>query len=102
MIDRATPTAEASTAESSPLVLSLEEAIRVALEANLQLQIASIDRNVAEALVPAARAKFHPTPGFDATAASVRLVDAPDDIDNPGEIDPGTLEENAQAATPFV
>jgi hypothetical protein len=57
LIDRAASTADASTAETSPLVLSLEEAIRVALSQS-QLQIAAIDQNVAEALVPAARAKF--------------------------------------------
>jgi len=102
LIDRASSAAEATTPESPPLLLSLEEAIRVALEANLQLQIAAIDRNVAEALVPAARAKFHPTPGFDAALGSTRLVDAPDDITSPGTIDDGTLEKNAQGAIPFV
>jgi outer membrane protein TolC len=102
LIDRASSAAEVTTPESSPLVLSLEEAIRVALEANLQLQIALIDRNVAEALVPAARAKFHPVPGFDAVAGAERLVDAPDDFTEPGGLVPGTYEQNAQAVIPFV
>jgi len=102
LIDRATPTAETSTAESPPLVLSLEEAIRVALEANLQLQVAAIDRNVAEALVPAARAKFHPTPGFISVAGAERLVDAPDEFTDPGGLVPGTYEQNSQGALPFV
>ena len=102
LIDHASATAEVTTPEVTPLLLSLEDAIRVALEANLQLQIARIDKNAAEALVPAARAKFHPIPGVDALAASTRLVDAPDDIDNPGDIVPGTLERGAQGVIPFV
>src|SRR5262245_10138159 len=102
LIEHAGGTAETAAPDRAPLVLSLEEAIRVALEANLQLQIASIDRDVAEALVPAARAKFHPVPGFDAAAGSERLVDGPDDFTEPGALIPGTYEENAQAVTPFV
>jgi outer membrane protein TolC len=57
---------------------------------------------VAEALVPAARAKFHPIPGFDAAAGSTRLVDGPDDFTEPGGLVPGTYEENSQAAIPFL
>lgn len=102
LIDRASGTPEAPMPEQAPLVLSLEEAIRVALEANLSLQIAAIDRDVLDALVPAARAKFHPVPGFDVAAGSERLVDAPDDIASPGDIIDGTYEENAQSAAPFV
>jgi outer membrane protein TolC len=102
LIDRASGTTEPPAPEQAPLVLSLEEAIRIALEGNLSLQIATIDRNVADALVPAARAKFHPVPGFDVAAGSERLVDAPDDITSPGDLVDGTYEENAQSASPFV
>jgi len=102
LIDRASGTAEAPAPDGTPLVLSLEEAIRIALEANLSLQIAAIDRDVADALVPAARAKFHPVPGFDVATGSERLVDAPDDITEPGDLVPGTFKENAQSAVPFV
>ena len=102
LIEGARGATEAPVPGPPPLVLSLDEAIRVALESNLSLQIASIDRDVLEALVPAARAKFHPVPGFDVAAGSERLVDAPDDITSPGDIIDGTYEENAQSAIPFV
>lgn len=102
LIEGASERAEARAPEPTPLLLTLEDAIRVALEANLRLQIATIDRDVADALVPAARAKFHPVPGFDVAAGSERLVDGPDDITSPGELVPGTFEENAQSAIPFV
>jgi outer membrane protein TolC len=102
LLDRASGATEAPAPDQAPLVLDLEEAIRVALEANLQLQIAAIDRNVADALVPAARAKFHPVPGFDVAAGSERLVDAPDDFTETGALIPGTYEENEQSAIPFV
>jgi outer membrane protein TolC len=102
LIERAGSVVEAPVMEQPPLVLDLDEAIRIALESNLSLQIATIDRDVLEALVPAARAKFHPVPGFDVAAGSDRLVDAPDDITSPGDIVPGTYEENVQSAIPFV
>ena len=102
LIDRASESAQAAAPEPTPLLLGLEEAIRVALEANLQLQVATIDRDVAEALVPAARAKFDPTPGFDVGATDVRLVDGPDDFTAPGGLVPGTFKEDTEAASPFV
>lgn len=102
LIDRTSGETEVAAPERTPLVLSLEESIRVALEANLQLQIASIDRDVAEALVPAARAKFHPVPGFDVAAGSERLIDAPEDFLDTGDLEPGTYEEDSQLAAPFV
>lgn len=88
--------------ERAPLILSLEDAIRGALEANLRLQIATLDRDVAAALVPAARAKFHPVPGIDVAAAGQRLEDAPDDFLTPGEEIPGVYEQNDQLVSPFV
>jgi outer membrane protein TolC len=102
LIERASGAVEAPVPEQPPLVLTLAEAIDVALRSNLSLQISTIDRDVLEALVPAARAKFHPVPGFDVAAGSERLVDAPDDIASPGDIIDGTYEENAQSAAPFV
>ncbi|MEN8158592.1 MAG: TolC family protein [Myxococcota bacterium] len=94
--------AEARGPAPTPLMLGLEDALQVALEANLRLQISALDRDIAEALVPAARARFHPVPGFDVAAGSTRLVDAPDDFFSPGEIVDGTQEEDARSATPFV
>ena len=100
LIDEAS--AEGAPPGETPLVLSLQEAIGVALEANLSLQMAGIDRDVAAALVPAARGRFDPVLGLDVAAGSARLVDAPDDIAAPGDIVEGTYEENAQAVVPFV
>src|SRR5262245_28968852 len=68
LIDESTQPGVAPEPAEPPLSLALEEAIRTALEANLQLQIAALDVGTTEALVPAARAKFHPTPGVDAIA----------------------------------
>ncbi len=47
-----------------PHPISLQTAIEVALVNNLDLQIARAERDAAGHLVPAARAKFHPTTGF--------------------------------------
>src|SRR5262245_15985175 len=47
-----------------PHPISLETAIEVALVNNLDVQIARAERDAAGHLVPAARAKFHPTTGF--------------------------------------
>jgi outer membrane protein TolC len=46
--------------------ITLQTAIEVALVNNLQLQIARATRDASAHLVPAARAKFHPTTGFGA------------------------------------
>jgi outer membrane protein TolC len=101
-IENARSSAEARAPEQTPLLLSLEEALQVALEANLRLQISALDRDIADALVPAARAKFHPVPGFDVEAGSTRLVDGPDDFTSPVGLVPGTREDDEQSATPFV
>jgi outer membrane protein TolC len=102
LIEQARGRAEARGTDPAPLQLSLEEAIEVALRSNLSLQIADLDRDFAEALVPAARAKFHPVPGFDVEAGEVRLVDALsgfiDDDDRGG----GELENDSQSFAPFV
>lgn len=84
--------------------LGLEEAIRIALESNLRLQIAALDRDAAAHEVPAARAKFDPVPGFDLLAAEERLVDAPEDpADKLSEgLLSGTSETDQQAAALFV
>jgi outer membrane protein TolC len=101
-IEHARGAAEARGTDPATMQLSLAEAIQIALQANLRLQIAGLDRNIAEALVPAARAKFHPVPGFDAEAGEVRLIDALsgfiDDDDRGG----GTLENDSQSVSPFV
>lgn len=102
LLEEAAASAEARSADPTPLVLTLADALQVALQANLQLQIAEIDRQIFEALVPAARAKFHPVPGFDAFAGSERLVDAPEDFTSTGENVPGTFRTDHQDVTPFV
>jgi outer membrane protein TolC len=71
-IERVQPTKPA--APTSPLLVAvryvdLEEALRTALERNLRLQIVALDRDEAEREVPATRAFFHPTPGFDYLAS---------------------------------
>jgi outer membrane protein TolC len=53
--------------------IALEEAIRLALEHNLRLQISSLDRDIAEREVPARRAFFHPTPGMRLLASRERV-----------------------------
>jgi hypothetical protein len=45
--------------------LGLEEAVTTALENNLSLQIAALDRDAGEHEVPAQKAFFHPTPGYE-------------------------------------
>jgi outer membrane protein TolC len=85
--------------------LSLEEAIRISLESNLRLQIAMLDRDAADHLVPAARAKFDPVPGFDVLVSEERLVDAPEDPSEEGleggEVQ-GTQESDDQEGGLFV
>src|SRR5262245_56688721 len=100
VLERAEPPRDAPAAAA--LVLTLEGAIRIALESNLQLQIAALDRDTAEALVPAAEAKYHPTPGFDALVRGDHVVDGPNDPTSPGTIVPGTQRDGRQIALPFV
>ncbi len=56
-------------------LLLLEEAIRLALEHNLSIQISELERDIAEREVPARRAFFHPTPGVALLATSDHTVD---------------------------
>jgi outer membrane protein TolC len=102
LIQAARAEEQPAVAERTPLVLSLADSIHIALEANLRLQIATLDRDVAEALVPAARAKFHPVPGFDIGAVGERLDDAPDDFAEPGDEIPGIYDQDDELARPFV
>jgi outer membrane protein TolC len=103
IIDQArppTPIAVTPPPGASARSLTLEEAIVVALEQNLRLQIVSLDRDVQEREVPATRARFHPTPGFDVFASSEREADPSgfdDDDDNEG-----TVKENLQEGLAFV
>jgi outer membrane protein TolC len=55
--------------------ISLHEAVEVALRHNIDLQIATLDRDAAAHEVPATRAKFHPTPGFDFVATGEEIQD---------------------------
>jgi outer membrane protein TolC len=76
-IERVQPTKTA--APTSPLLVAvryidLEESLRTALERNLRLQIVALDRDEVEREVPATRAFFHPTPGFDYLASGSNTV----------------------------
>jgi outer membrane protein TolC len=105
VIEQARPSlAPAGLAEQEAWRLGLEEAIRIALESNLRLQIAALDRDAAAHEVPAARAKFDPVPGFDLLATEERLVDAPEDPEDDltDGIVEGTNESDEQAAALFV
>jgi len=65
--------------------LGLEDAIRIALVNNLDLQIVALQRDAVEHEVPATKAKFDPTPG-------VNFLYTDERIDNPlGEDDEGNL-----------
>lgn len=55
--------------------LDLEEAVLIALQHNLSLEIARLDVRAQEHEVPATRARFHPTPGFTFLATQERTVD---------------------------
>lgn len=52
--------------------LSLEEAVELALEQNLRLQVARIDVDAQEPEVDATHAKFHPSLGADGTGTSIQ------------------------------
>jgi outer membrane protein TolC len=85
--------------------LTLEEALELALQHNLPLQIATFDRDAAELLVTAAEAKFDPVPGFEVLASDGRFVDAPEDpVDaTPGEdIEEGTQRTDEESGLLFV
>jgi len=53
--------------------IGVEDAIRIALEHNLPLRIAALDRAIAEHEVPARTAFFHPTPGYQFLATNTRI-----------------------------
>jgi len=61
-----------TTAGQPMRVLDIEEAMRIALEHNLRLQISTLDRDISEREVPARRAFFHPTPGATFVATDAR------------------------------
>jgi outer membrane protein TolC len=103
VIEGARPAA-APAPEARVFHLTLDEALRIALENNLSLQIATLDRDAVEREVPATRAKFHPVAGFDALANEERLVDAPEDPTEEGleDFQAGTAKDQEQAGAPFV
>jgi outer membrane protein TolC len=76
--------------------LGLEDAIRIALVNNLDLQIVALQRDAVEHEVPATKAKFDPTPG-------VNFLYTDERIDNPlGEDDEGktrATSSRSRAAT---
>jgi len=85
--------------------LTLEEALEMALQHNLPLQIATLDRDAAALGVPVAEAKFDPVPGFELLAGDERFVDAPEDPQDatPGEeIEEGTQRADEEAGALFV
>jgi outer membrane protein TolC len=94
-------------ADTAPIgrELDLDEAIEVALRHNLDLQIATLDRDAFEREVPAAKAFFHPTPGLTALATDARVEDAleiPDDPNDPIVTVPGTDHSDSQAGQAFL
>lgn len=93
-----------SPAPDTPVrVLDLEEALRIALEHNLPLQIAALDRDVSEREVPARRAFFHPTPGLNLVATDShveRALDIPDT--GPIVRKPGSFDDDSQLGDAFV
>jgi outer membrane protein TolC len=105
VIETAAGAAAAPPAAGPARRLTLEEAILTALGHNLQLQITALDRDAASHLVPAARARFHPTPGFNFLATDQRVVDPidfPDDPTEPPVIEEGVERVNNQLGLPFV
>lgn len=85
-------------------VIDIESAIELALEHNLSLQIAALDRDTVEREVPARRAFFHPTPGANAIATDSRVVDSLDIPDGGGPIlkEPRTEDNDSQLGLAFV
>jgi len=95
----------ATQAPTVPIrVLDIEEALQIALEHNLRLQIASLDRDITEREVPARRAFFHPTPGLNFVATDSRIVNPLDIPDGSGPIvkSPGSVKDNSQLSRAFV
>jgi outer membrane protein TolC len=64
--------------------LSLEEAIVIALENNLRLQVAQLDAAAVETTVPEARARFDPLLGATGLATETKedLATGPNELDN--------------------
>jgi outer membrane protein len=84
-------------------VLDIEGAIRIALEHNLRLQISALDRDIVEREVPARRAFFHPTPGFDFVATDSRIENPLEFPTNgPAFKKPGSFDEETQLSNAFV
>ena len=84
-------------------LLGLEEAIRIALEHNLPLRIAALDRDIAEHEVPARRAFFHPTPGSTFLATDTQVAN-PLDVPDTGPIArlPGSTDNSTWLSRSFV
>ena len=102
-IDSARGDLAAAPADVPVRVIDLEESIRIALEHNLRIQIAALDRDVVEREVPARRAFFHPTPGVNFSAARSRIKGALD-VSDTGEIvkQPGAEKDSSQLTRAFV
>lgn len=99
------PGAPPAPRTSGPFHLTLQEALDLALQHNLPLQIAALDRDAAQFLLSAAEAKFDPVPGFEVLASDGRFVDAPEDpVDaTPGDdIEAGTQDVDEQSGLLFV
>lgn len=75
IIETAHPTDPGISPSRYSRTLTLDEALRVALEHNLQIQIQSLNRDVAEREIPATKAKFHPLPGFQLLATGTNTRD---------------------------
>ena len=85
--------------------LDLGQAIELALRHNLDLQIATLDRDVFEREVPAAKAFFHPTPGYTFLARDSTIphpLDVPSDPNQPVTTGSGTDHNESQSGIGFV
>ena len=65
LIQQVAPVGEVASSSAPVHTLTLSGAVEVALENNLDLQIALHRRDATAREVPATRAKFHPTPGIN-------------------------------------
>ncbi len=92
-----------ASGDAAVRLVGLEEAIRLALEHNLRLQVAELDRDIAEREVPARRAFFHPTPGMNFLASDARVRD-PLEVADDGAIvkESGAESDRSQLARVFV
>jgi outer membrane protein TolC len=93
----------ARSADQPMRVLDIEEAMQIALEHNLQLQISALDRDTALREVPARRAFYHPTPGYTFVATDDRVKNPLDfPLTGPPVKIPGSFDFESRFSHAFV